>query len=138
MEEIPSAMLACLFAHNMIFWKQTMQQLGKHCPDVRFVCNQATEALYSELHLSPGISTVTAILLNVSGRPVTSMIGNGVLLGAAISMAHSLGLNHDPINWDIPVEDKILRMRVWWVIYTLDKWYVYKYDIANIKKFLTD
>lgn len=51
----------------------------------------ANEAVYSELHLSPGMSIIKAILLNIGGRPTTSLIGNGVLLGSAVSMAHSCG-----------------------------------------------
>lgn len=84
--------------------------------------NLANEAVYSELHLAPSMSIITAIMLNIGGRPTTSMIGNGVLLGSAVSMAHSLGLNHNPMNWKIPTSEKLLRMKIWWALLIHDRW----------------
>ena len=95
---------------------------SQHCPDSRFIWNLATEALFSELHLSPGISTIIAVLLNVAGRPLTYMIGNGVLLGSAVSLAHALGLNRDCWQWNIDVAEKCLRTRLWWTLVIHDKW----------------
>ena len=121
-DQISPTLLSCLYAHTMVFWRQSLKSSGHHCPDIRFIWNQANEALYSELHLSPGISTVIAILLNVSGRPLTSLLGNGVLLGSAISLAHSLGLNRNCLGWDISTAEKCLRIRIWWAIFIYDKW----------------
>ncbi|KAI9686742.1 MAG: hypothetical protein M1822_002801 [Bathelium mastoideum] len=121
-EKIPAALLACLFAHTMVFWKRSEKRHGQRCPDIRFIWNQAKDALFSELYLSPRLSTIIAILLNISGRPLTSMIGNGMLLGSAISLAHSLGLNHDPSGMDISQAEIYLRTRIWWVIVIFDKW----------------
>ncbi|KAI9654949.1 MAG: hypothetical protein M1821_005702 [Bathelium mastoideum] len=121
-EKIPAALLACLFAHTMVFWKRSEKRHGQRCPDIRFIWNQANDALFSELYLSPRLSTIIAILLNISGRPLTSMIGNGMLLGSAISLAHSLGLNHDPSGMDISQAEIYLRTRIWWVIVIFDKW----------------
>ena len=81
------------------------------------------EALYSELHLSPGISTIIAALINIGGRPTTSLIGNGVQLGSAVSLAHSLGLNRNPLHWRIPSSEKDLRIKVWWTLIIHDSWY---------------
>ena len=50
------------------------------------------------------------------------MIGNGVQLGAAVSLAHSLGLNRSPLHWDIPDAEKLLRMKLWWSLLIHDKW----------------
>lgn len=121
-DKISPALLACLYAHSLVHWRFSPQLHAHRLPDIRFVWNLATEALYSELHLSPGISTVTAILLNIGGRPTTSLIGNGVQLGAAVSLAHSLGLNRDPLPWDIPDAEKFLRMKIWWSLLIHDKW----------------
>ncbi|RFU76723.1 n-terminal binuclear zn cluster-containing dna binding domain-containing [Trichoderma arundinaceum] len=92
------------------------------CPESRFIWNLANEAVYSELHFSPGMSIIKAILLNIGGRPTTSLIGNGVLLGSAVSMAHSLGLNHNPLPWQIPQPEKYLRMKIWWALLVHDRW----------------
>ncbi|KAL0940003.1 C6 transcription factor [Colletotrichum truncatum] len=121
-ERISPALRACLYAHTMTYWAQSPTLTEHHRPDTRFIWNQATDALFSEIHLSPGISTLLGILLNISGRPLTSIIGNGLQLGSAISLAHSLGLNRDPSDWDIPETEKLLRTKIWWAIFVYDKW----------------
>jgi hypothetical protein len=68
------------------------------------------------------MSIIKAIVLNITGRPTTSLIGNGVLLGSAVSMGHSLGLNHNPIPWEIPQPEKSLRMKLWWSLLIDDRW----------------
>lgn len=68
------------------------------------------------------MSAIIAILLNISGRPLTAMIGNGVLLGSAVSLAHSLGLNRNCLDWNISSSEKLLRTRLWWAIVIFDKW----------------
>ncbi|OLN91706.1 putative transcriptional regulatory protein C105.03c-like protein 1 [Colletotrichum chlorophyti] len=106
----------------MTYWSQSPNLVAHYRPDTRFIWNQANDALYSEIHLSPGISTLLSILLNISGRPLTSIIGNGLQLGSAISLAHSLGLNRDSSDWDIPNAEKVLRTKIWWAIFVYDKW----------------
>ena len=107
-------------------WQHDPLLSRERCPDVRFVWNLAIEASYSELHASAGISTIKAILLDVGGRPTTSMTGNGVRLGSAVALCHSLGLNRNPLPWDIPQEEKHLRMKIWWSILLHDRWYVFE------------
>ncbi|KAF5021445.1 hypothetical protein F66182_6509 [Fusarium sp. NRRL 66182] len=121
-EAISPALLGCLYAHSMVFWDSSPTLSQHRCPDRRFIWNLATEATYSQLHRSPGMSIIEAIILNVGGREVTSLIGNGVLLASSVAMAHSLGLNHSPIPWEIPQSEKNLRMRIWWALLVHDKW----------------
>lgn len=121
-DRISPALLCVLYARSVVYWR-FVPELAKHrSPDIRFIWNQANEAIYSELYRSPGISTITAILLNVGGRPTTSPIGNSAQLGSAVSLAQSLGLNHDPSPWDIPESEKRLRMRIWWSLLIYDRW----------------
>ena len=70
-ERISPALLCCLYANTMSFWRFDRQLAPHRCPDTRYLWNVATEALYSELHLLPTISTIMAIMLNVGGRPST-------------------------------------------------------------------
>lgn len=121
-DKISPALLASLYAHSTIYWRFSPDLARFRALDTRFIWNLANEVLYSELHLCPGISTVTAILLNVGGRPTTSLIGNGVQFGAAVSLAHSLGLNRNPSSWDVPDGEKFLRMKIWWSLLIHDKW----------------
>ncbi|ODA82178.1 hypothetical protein RJ55_00684 [Drechmeria coniospora] len=116
------ALLSCMYANTLVYWRHSPKLSLHKSPDSRFVWNLANEALYSELHVSPGISIIKAILLNIGGRPTTSLIGNGVLLGSAVSMAHSLGLNHSPLTWKIPRSEKNLRMKTWWALLLHDRW----------------
>ncbi|KAJ5836376.1 hypothetical protein N7447_002402 [Penicillium robsamsonii] len=119
---ISPALLACLYAHMLTQWQHDPLLSRERCPDVRFVWNLAIEASYSELHASAGISTIKAILLDVGGRPTTSMTGNGVRLSSAVALCHSLGLNRNPLPWDIPQAEKHLRMKIWWSILLHDRW----------------
>jgi hypothetical protein len=121
-DRISPALLASLYAQSLIFWRLSPLRSQHRSPDIRFIWNLANEVLYSELHLNPGTSTITAILLNIGGRPTTSLMGNGVLLGAAVSLANSLGLNRNPLAWDIPEYEKLSRMKIWWALLIHDKW----------------
>lgn len=121
--KISPALLACLYAHMSVYRSRSASKTSSQpFPDSRFIWNLATGALYSELQLAPGMSIIKAILLNVGGRPTTSLIGNGVLLGSAVSMAYSLGLNHNPMPWNITPSEKFLRMKIWWVLLIHDRW----------------
>ncbi|KAF5601900.1 transcriptional regulatory [Fusarium pseudocircinatum] len=119
---ISPALLSGLYAHSITFWNSSPILSRHRCPDGRFIWNLATEAAYSQIHRSPGISTIEALILNIGGREVTALIGNGVLLASSVSMAHSLGLNHSPISWEIPQSEKNLRMKIWWALLIHDKW----------------
>lgn len=121
-DHISPALLSSLYAHSLVYWKADPELASQRAPDGRFVWNLATEALHSELFVSPGISTITALLLNIGGRPTTALIGNGVRLGSAVSLAYSLGLNHDPLSWDISQSEKMLRMHIWWALLIQDRW----------------
>ncbi|EGY14508.1 uncharacterized protein VDAG_05672 [Verticillium dahliae VdLs.17] len=121
-DRISPAVLACLYANSLTYWKFDPTLSPERCPDQRFAWNLACQVLYSELRHSPGISSIAASLLNVGGRPTTSMLGNGVQLGAAISLSHSLGLNRNPLPWHIPQSEKFLRMKIWWCLLIHDRW----------------
>ncbi|KAF2014482.1 hypothetical protein BU24DRAFT_451511 [Aaosphaeria arxii CBS 175.79] len=119
--KISPALLSNLYANSLVYWSKSSSITGR-CPDVRFIWVQANEALMAEIFLSPGLSTVITIVLNICGRPSTSIFGNGGMLGIAISLSHALGLHRDPSNWDIPPSEKSFRTRVWWLIVVLDRW----------------
>ncbi|KAK1997328.1 fungal-specific transcription factor domain-containing protein [Colletotrichum falcatum] len=138
-DRISPALLSVLYAHSMVFWKQSPDLPTQYFPDSRFIWNQATETLFSELHISPGISTIIAIILNVGGRPTTSMIMNEIQLGAAVSLAQSLGLNRDPVDWNISTPEKCLRMKIWWALVVHDKWLSLAYGTPpQIKRYQYD
>lgn len=114
--------MACLYAHSLIYWRYDKSLSRHHCPDGRFIWNLANEAVYSELHLQPSVSIIQAILLNVGGRPTTSLVGNAGLLGAAVALAFSLGLNRNPLGWEMTATEQEQRMRIWWTLLFYDRW----------------
>ncbi|KAE8138503.1 fungal-specific transcription factor domain-containing protein [Aspergillus pseudotamarii] len=121
-ENISPAFLCNLYANALIYWENSPSLRSGRCPDIRFIWNQANEALHSELFLSPGISTVMAIILNVCGRPSTSIFGNGGMVGTAVALSNALGLNRDPSNWNIRPMEKSFRIRIWWLVIIHDRW----------------
>ncbi|KKA28645.1 hypothetical protein TD95_001893 [Thielaviopsis punctulata] len=121
-ERVSPALICCIYAQSVAYWRADQELDGQRRPDPIFLWNMASEALFSELHQSPGISTVVALVINVGGRPTTSMLGNQVQLGSAVSLAHSLGLNRSPMNWEIAESEKGLRMRIWWALNITDGW----------------
>lgn len=116
------SLLCNLYANCLVYWRNSPRLCPGRTPDIRFIWNQANEALHSELFLSPGISTVMSILLNVCGRPSTSMFGNGGMIGTAVALSNALGLNRDPTAWSISALEKSLRIRIWWLVVLHDRW----------------
>lgn len=121
-ERLSPALLANLYASALIFWKDSPELSTARSPDIRFVWVQANEALNSELFLSPGMSSIIAIILNVCGRPSTAIFGNGGIFGTAVALSNALGLNRDPSEWNITQAEKNFRIRIWWLLVILDRW----------------
>lgn len=121
-DKISPALLSNLYANALIYWNNPPNLSATRSPDIRYIWNQANEALHSELFLSPGISTVMAIILNVCGRPSTSIFGNGGMVGTAVALSNALGLNRDPLNWNISPLEKKFRIRIWWLVVLHDRW----------------
>ncbi|KAL4991899.1 fungal-specific transcription factor domain-containing protein [Aspergillus falconensis] len=121
-EKISPALLCNLYANSLIYWKSSTKLSSCRTPDIRYIWNQANEALHSELFLSPGLSSIMAILINVNGRPSTSMFGNGGMVGMAVALSNALGLNRDPSGWSISPQEKSLRIRIWWLVLIHDRW----------------
>ncbi|KAH0277150.1 hypothetical protein KCU91_g3383, partial [Aureobasidium melanogenum] len=121
-DRLSCALLANLYANAMTYWKNSPRLRSCHPPDQRYIWVQANEALHSELFLSPGISTVISIVLNVHGRPSTSMFGNGGMVGTAVALSNSLGLNRDCSAWNISPEEKAFRFRIWSIVVLMDRW----------------
>ncbi|KAK0385928.1 hypothetical protein NLU13_7103 [Sarocladium strictum] len=138
-DKISPALLASLYAHSLTYWTSSHRLREVTPPDHRLIWNLASDALYAELHTAPGISTIIALLLDICGRPTTSLIANGVLLGSAVSLAHSLGLNRNPLQWDIPDAEKLLRMKIWWSLQVHDTWLSFAYGTpAHIQRTQSD
>ncbi|OJD12922.1 hypothetical protein AJ78_06549 [Emergomyces pasteurianus Ep9510] len=120
--KISPALLSTIYASALIYWQDSPKLRNIRCPDVNFIWAQACEAVNSEVFLSPGMSTVIALMLNVCGRPSTTMLGNGGLNGLAVALSNALGLHRDPSDWSIPASEKQLRISIWRMVVVHDRW----------------
>jgi len=68
------------------------------------------------------MSTLQAVLVDLTGRPIYSLTGNVINNGRAVALANSLGLNRNPDKWNILNEEKCLRIRIWWGVLIHDTW----------------
>ncbi|KAJ5095739.1 Transcription factor [Penicillium alfredii] len=83
--------------------------------------NMTVAALHEEFS-EPGLSTISAALIDLTGRPIFSMTGNAVSCGRMLSLANCLGLNRDPSNWKLSKAEKDQRIRLWWGVVIHDRW----------------
>ncbi|KAF9884033.1 hypothetical protein FE257_002371 [Aspergillus nanangensis] len=118
----PPASLVCqVYSMSLVYWKQTPKLACHPKPDVRYAVNMTVAALHEEFS-APGLSTISAALIDLTGRPIFSMTGNAVSCGRMISLAHCLGLNRDPIHWKLSQREKNNRIRLWWGVVIHDRW----------------
>lgn len=71
---------------------------------------------------SPSISTVLACILDILGRPITSITYNAINIGSSVALAQSLGLNRNPEKWKLDPRQKNLRLKTWWSLLIHDVW----------------
>lgn len=119
--KLPPALLADVYASSLVRWKQSDGRFTARCPNVQYIWNLAVKALNKDF-LSPGLPTILAALIDLGGRPITSITGNAMTMGRTVSLAHSLGLNRNPQEWRIPVHEKNMRIRIFWIILIHDWW----------------
>ncbi|KAL2013091.1 hypothetical protein VTN00DRAFT_616 [Thermoascus crustaceus] len=118
----PPAVLVCqVYAMSLIYWKHTPKLARHPKPDVRYAVNLTVAALHEEFS-APGLSTISAALVDLTGRPIFSMTGNAISCGRTVSLSHCLGLNRDPSNWKISQQEKDQRIRLWWGVVIHDRW----------------
>ncbi|KAI9037748.1 putative C6 transcription factor [Aspergillus affinis] len=119
--EPPASMLCQVYSMSLVYWKHTPKLACHPKPDVRYAVNMTVAALHEEFS-APGLSTITAALIDLTGRPIFSMTGNAISCGRMISLAHCLGLNRDPCLWKMSEREKNNRIRLWWGVVIHDRW----------------
>lgn len=114
-------LLCTVYAITLICWNESSLKRRGACPDQRFFWNLSVKAL-SEDFLAPALSTLQAVLVDLAGRPSYSITGNVINIGRAVSLANSLGLNKDCSKWQVALDERQLRTRVWWGVLIHDIW----------------
>ncbi|KAM0166001.1 hypothetical protein ACHAQE_001860 [Botrytis cinerea] len=120
-KSLSPALMCDILASSLVHWRQSPGLKPFPVPDQRYCWNLAVESLQGDF-LAPGLSTLYAALLDLSGRPVVSITGNTLTSGRTVALAHSLGLNRDPSRWRISDHEKNLRTRLWWGVLIHDRW----------------
>ncbi|KAE8547654.1 hypothetical protein EYB25_009447 [Talaromyces marneffei] len=122
-EGLPYTLVCEIYAVSLLLWRTstTISASGRPTPDVRYMWNLAVSAMNDDF-IAPDLSTVLSCILDLLGRPTTSITYNAVNVGRVVSLAQSLGLNRNPLNWDLAARQKNLRIRTWWGILIHDQW----------------
>ncbi|KAI9729355.1 MAG: hypothetical protein M1834_006878 [Cirrosporium novae-zelandiae] len=120
---LPNALVCEIYAVSLISWNTSAKLVasGRSRPDVRFIWNLTVSALHEDF-LTPSLSTILASILDLMGRPITSITYNAVNLGRTVALSHSLGLNRNPSTWRLDQRQIGLRIRTWWAILIHDRW----------------
>jgi hypothetical protein len=117
----PASLICQVYSMSLVYWKHTPKLACHPKPDVRYAVNMTVAALHEEFS-APGLSTISAALIDLTGRPIFSMTGNAISCGRMISLAHCLGLNRDPSHWKLSRREKDNRIRLWWGVVIHDRW----------------
>ncbi|KGO71932.1 Transcription factor, fungi [Penicillium italicum] len=117
----PAALVCQVYSMSLVYWKHTHKLACHPKPDVRYAINMTVAALHEEFS-APGLDTISAALIDLTGRPIFSMTGNAVSCGRMLSLANCLGLNRDPSNWKLSQGEKNQRIRLWWGVVIHDRW----------------
>jgi hypothetical protein len=118
---VPSPLVCEMLPMATLFWDQSPALSRRIRPDICYLWNLAVRALHEDFS-APDIQTLQAALLDLSGRPIYSIIGNSINMGRTVALAYSLGINRDPTTWDLPQSKRNLRIRLWWGVLIHDYW----------------
>ena len=121
LEDPPASLLCQVYSMSLVYWKHTPKLACHPKPDVRYAVNMTVAALHEEFS-APGLSTISAALIDLTGRPIFSMTGNAISCGRMVSLANCLGLNRDPSHWKLSQSEKDQRIRLWWGVVIHDRW----------------
>ncbi|EEP76884.1 conserved hypothetical protein [Uncinocarpus reesii 1704] len=127
---LPPPLMCQVYAMSLIYWNQSPVLAPHPKPDIRYAVNLAVAALHEEFS-APGLSTLGAALIDLTGRPIFSMTGNAINTGRTVALSHCLGLNRDPSNWKLSQAEKNNRIRLWWAVVIHDRWASYGHGVPS-------
>lgn len=123
-DRLPHTLACEIYAVSLLSWNLSpaISKSGRPPPDIRYIWIQTVSAL-NEDFTSPGFSTVLSCILDLTGRPTTSIYYNSINVGKCVALSKSLGLNRDPTEWGLEKRQKDYRIRAWWGVLIHDWWY---------------
>lgn len=120
-ERISSTLICDLYATSLRYWSSSEALKPITQPDSAFAWNQAVAALEEDF-VSPSMTTLHSVLIDLGGRPALELRHNLLNVGRAVSLAHTLGLHRNPTSWQMLEAEKNLRIRLWWTVVIHDYW----------------
>jgi Fungal specific transcription factor domain len=127
--KLPTHLLAAIYASALPFWHYddhlcVMKAYNR--PPANQIWRIVYEEILRDIH-TPRLSVLQACLLYLQKQraPQDSAAADTPFtwsfLSWTVGLATSLGLHVDCANWDIPAWEKRLRRRLWWAIYSEEK-----------------
>ncbi|KAL2809158.1 fungal-specific transcription factor domain-containing protein [Aspergillus granulosus] len=124
------AAIYCIVQPFTAFDDHLCVELAYTPPSAQTLLNMAWRSLNHSLP-QPTISSIQTTIILLLRLPTNALVLDSAwkwtLLGIAVSMAHTLGLHLDPQTWNLPQSEIILRRRLSWLIYILDKWLAFSF-----------
>lgn len=116
-----SAVMCHIYASALPLWKKSEILRIHPYPNSDFIWIQACSTMQEEA-TSPSFWTVPIMTINIIGRPSLGWLSNILNTTRAASLAQKFGLNRNPINWEIPITEIEMRIRLWWAVFINDSW----------------
>lgn len=131
-KSLPYTLICEIYAVTLLSWDTSPEiaASGRTPPDLRYIWNVTVSAMHKNFQ-APSMSTVLACILDILGRPITSITYNAINVGSCVALAQSLGLNRDPGGWQLNPKQKRLRIKTWWTLFIHDMWYAPEAMLPN-------
>lgn len=83
---LPHILVCEIYAISLVLWKsyRKIAATGHPSPDVRYMCNLSVSAMNDDF-LAPDFSTMLACILDLLGRPITSITYNAVNVSRVVA-----------------------------------------------------
>ncbi|KAH7374851.1 putative Zn(II)2Cys6 transcription factor [Plectosphaerella cucumerina] len=120
---LPHTLVCEIYAVSLVSWELSPKIVASRRPrpDMRYIWNLTVSAMHEDFQ-TPSFSTVLACILDLLGRPITSITYNAINVGSAVALAQSLGLNRNPGKWKLDARQKNIRVKSWWALLIHDVW----------------
>ncbi|EPX71308.1 transcription factor [Schizosaccharomyces octosporus yFS286] len=119
--KISPILLMAMYAASILYWDADESLRNFPRVDSKKLWDMTEESLNQSFSL-PRLSTLQAAVIFLAGRPWINVAGNWSILTRAVALALILGFHLDCSDWQIPEEEKVLRIRTWWALFISEKW----------------
>ncbi|EPY53449.1 transcription factor [Schizosaccharomyces cryophilus OY26] len=119
--KISPILLMAMYAASILYWNADESLRDFPRVDSKKLWDMTEESLNQSFSL-PRLSTLQAAVIFLVGRPWINVAGNWSILTRAVALALILGFHLDCSDWQIPEEEKVLRIRTWWALFISEKW----------------